>query len=49
MAISSAASTFNGVVAIVALIFTVVVPMAHAADLAPAPVPAPAPATTSDG
>ncbi|KAM1054784.1 hypothetical protein ACFX2I_002095 [Malus domestica] len=36
-----------GVVAIIAILYAVVLPMAHATRLAPAPVPAPA--LTSDG
>ncbi|TQD69053.1 hypothetical protein C1H46_045414 [Malus baccata] len=36
-----------GVVAIIAILYAVVLPMAHATKLAPAP--APAPALTSDG
>ncbi|KAM1070278.1 hypothetical protein ACFX13_002145 [Malus domestica] len=36
-----------GVVAIIAILYAVVLPMAHATRLAPAP--APAPALTSDG
>lgn len=38
-----------GVVAIIAILYAVVLPMAHATRLAPAPAPAPAPALTSDG
>ncbi|KAL6127206.1 hypothetical protein ACLB2K_075248 [Fragaria x ananassa] len=41
------AASFNRVVAIVALLFAVVLPMSHAAGLSLAPAPAPAP--TSDG
>ncbi|KAL6127207.1 hypothetical protein ACLB2K_075248 [Fragaria x ananassa] len=40
------AASFNRVVAIVALLFAVVLPMSHAAGLSLAPAPAPAP--TSD-
>ncbi|PRQ60337.1 putative arabinogalactan peptide, AGP [Rosa chinensis] len=41
------AAPFNGMVGVIALIFAVILPMIHAAGLAPAPAPALAP--TSDG